>query len=238
MQAQLNANADAAVILGRVGCRRSRDSTVTYLQLAITPTRRSPRAAAPLPSRPTTTALAPRRPLSELPPRMTSSDIRSILNLPGSASQPSHPRPAAAAPPAKRQRPEGVSREVFALLGDHIPSVQAAALEAAAAAGSSLKFKEKPRMIKKAKPAEKWCVIFGRLGGKRSRSELTVASRRRSLPLAGSTAGSGQSAVSLARAFTTRSSSLIGPRPRLQQTPRVRLPRMCLHQHGRRQAAR
>jgi hypothetical protein len=109
---------------------------------------------------------------------MTSSDVRSILNLPASASHPAHPRPAAAGPPAKRQRPEGVSREVFALLGDHVPSVQAAALEAAAAAaaaGSSLKFKEKARMGKKAKPAEKWCVLAWRSGGWSPSGGLTDA---------------------------------------------------------------
>lgn len=83
---------------------------------------------------------------------MSQSDVRSILNLP-SSSQSSHIRPPTGAGPAlQRQRPEGVSREVYNLIGDNVPSLQAAVFEAAPA----LKFKEKPKTIVKRPKAEKW----------------------------------------------------------------------------------
>lgn len=85
---------------------------------------------------------------------MSQSDVRSILNLP-SSSQSSHIRPPTGAGlPLQRQRPEGVSREVYNLIGDNVPSLQAAVFDAAPA----LKFKERPKSIVKRPKAEKWYV--------------------------------------------------------------------------------
>ncbi|KAL7420807.1 swr complex subunit [Cryptotrichosporon argae] len=68
---------------------------------------------------------------------MTSQDVRSILNLPASApSGPSAPRKSAAGP----RKPDGISRELYALIGDNAPSLA----EAQKAAG--VRYRERPKM--------------------------------------------------------------------------------------------
>ncbi|KAF8524600.1 SWR1-complex protein 4 [Hysterangium stoloniferum] len=49
-------------------------------------------------------------------------DIRDILSLPGPSSIPAH---AAPKKPPKAQKPEGISRELYSLIGDHAPSLAA-----------------------------------------------------------------------------------------------------------------
>lgn len=63
--------------------------------------------------------------LPKQPPRFmaaSSADIRDILSLPGPSAT-----PAAAPPrkPPKAQKPEGISRELYSLIGDHAPSLVA-----------------------------------------------------------------------------------------------------------------
>jgi hypothetical protein len=47
-------------------------------------------------------------------------DIRDILSLPGPSSTPVAPRKV-----PKAQKPEGISRELYSLIGDHAPSLAA-----------------------------------------------------------------------------------------------------------------
>lgn len=48
-------------------------------------------------------------------------DIRDILSLPGPSNTPS----AAPRKAPKAQKPEGISRELYSLIGDHAPSLAA-----------------------------------------------------------------------------------------------------------------
>ncbi|KAH0544681.1 hypothetical protein FGG08_001186 [Glutinoglossum americanum] len=73
---------------------------------------------------------------------MTSADVRDMLDLP----QDGHPR----APPAKKQktaekRPEGITRELFALLGERAPPV---------AISDHVKYKGRPKWTHKTQPWE------------------------------------------------------------------------------------
>jgi DNA methyltransferase 1-associated protein 1 len=52
---------------------------------------------------------------------MTSKDVRDILSLPDNAV--AGPSAAQHRRPAKKDRPEGISRELFALIGDNAPSL-------------------------------------------------------------------------------------------------------------------
>jgi len=63
----------------------------------------------------------------------SSADIRSILSLPAPGNHGSNANPNAnpnAGPsqrkPAKPQKPDGISRELYSLIGDHAPSLVAA----------------------------------------------------------------------------------------------------------------
>ncbi|KAF8458897.1 hypothetical protein BGX38DRAFT_1150485 [Terfezia claveryi] len=82
---------------------------------------------------------------------MSAADVRDVLELPGH-SQADTP---ARRPPAKKQktvekRPDGITRELYALLGEHPPPVSL-----------SLKphFKERPRWLEKAKPWEQRAFV-------------------------------------------------------------------------------
>lgn len=81
---------------------------------------------------------------------MTSQDVRSILNLPqaGSSSDPSGPAPRRST--AQPRKPDGISRELYALIGNNAPSL-AEAQESIAA----VKYRDRPKL--KAKKV-KWCV--------------------------------------------------------------------------------
>lgn len=79
-------------------------------------------------------------------------DLRSIMGLP----PPSHSKTLQPSTSKKQsypqgqagnRRPEGVSREVFALMGDNAPSLQA----------FNLKFKERPKVRKR---AARWFVFL------------------------------------------------------------------------------
>lgn len=84
----------------------------------------------------------------------SAADVRSILSLP-TPSTSAGPATAAAPKPKGTRKPEGISRELFALIGPNAPSLVAAPA--------------KPRL--KAKPnlgggaAAKWCVGFARARG-------------------------------------------------------------------------
>lgn len=66
---------------------------------------------------------------------MTSGDVRSILNLAGSSSTTAPRRPANLI-----KRPEGISRELYALIGDNAPS-----LAEAQASVAAVKYRERPK---------------------------------------------------------------------------------------------
>jgi len=71
---------------------------------------------------------------------MTSQDVRSILNLPlagPSGSGSSAPRRSAAAP----RKPDGISRELYALIGDNAPS-----LAEAQASIAAVKYRDRPKL--------------------------------------------------------------------------------------------
>lgn len=79
---------------------------------------------------------------------MSSHDVRSILNLPvagpstGSSSKRSHGRV---------HKPDGISRELFALIGDNAPS-----LAEAQASMAAVKYRDRPKLKTK---KVKWCVL-------------------------------------------------------------------------------
>jgi len=80
---------------------------------------------------------------------MSSSDVRSILNLPHA------PGPSQSSQQTRKanvlKRPDGISRELYALIGDNAPS-----LADAHASISAVKYRDRP----KAKgPKAKWCVL-------------------------------------------------------------------------------
>ncbi|KAF8418502.1 hypothetical protein EV426DRAFT_618441 [Tirmania nivea] len=82
---------------------------------------------------------------------MSAADVRDVLELPG----PSQTDTSVRRPPAKKQktvekRPDGITRELYALLGEHPPPVSL-----------SLKphFKERPRWLEKAKPWEQRAFV-------------------------------------------------------------------------------
>ncbi|TYJ52625.1 SWR1-complex protein 4 [Cryptococcus floricola] len=68
---------------------------------------------------------------------MSSSDIRSILNLPQAGSSSHHPPAPKKLPQPKK--PDGISRELYALIGDNAPS-----LADAQASIAAVKYREKP----------------------------------------------------------------------------------------------
>ncbi|OCF78753.1 SWR1-complex protein 4 [Kwoniella mangroviensis CBS 8886] len=72
---------------------------------------------------------------------MSSSDVRSILNLPQAG--PSAPRRSTTANPAAK-KPDGISRELYALIGDNAPS-----LAEAQASIAAVKYREKPSLKSK-----------------------------------------------------------------------------------------
>ncbi|WWC98442.1 SWR1-complex protein 4 [Kwoniella sp. B9012] len=72
---------------------------------------------------------------------MSSSDVRSILNLPQAG--PSAPRRSTTANPAVK-KPDGISRELYALIGDNAPS-----LAEAQASIAAVKYREKPSLKSK-----------------------------------------------------------------------------------------
>jgi DNA methyltransferase 1-associated protein 1 len=69
---------------------------------------------------------------------MTSQDVRSILNLPaaGPSTAPA-PRRSAAGP----RKPDGISRELYALIGDNAPS-----LAEAQASIAAVKYRDRPKL--------------------------------------------------------------------------------------------
>lgn len=74
----------------------------------------------------------------------SASDLRSILSLPAAStsSQPASKH----RPQPQVKKPDGISRELFALIGDNAPSL-------AAAAEVGIKFKDRPKVRRK---AAKW----------------------------------------------------------------------------------
>jgi DNA methyltransferase 1-associated protein 1 len=81
---------------------------------------------------------------------MSSSDVRAILNLP-QAGQAGPSQPPRRSVPVKK--PEGISRELYALIGDNAPS-----LAEAQASLAAFKYRERPKLKSK---AVKWCVARG-----------------------------------------------------------------------------
>jgi len=67
---------------------------------------------------------------------MTSSDVRSILSLPQAGSAISAPRKIA----NLVKRPEGISRELYALIGNNAPS-----LAEAQASVAAVKYRDRPK---------------------------------------------------------------------------------------------
>lgn len=94
---------------------------------------------------------------------MSSSDVRSILNLPhaGPSSQQSRKQ--------TFKRPDGISRELYALIGDNAPSL----LDVQASV-SAVKYREKP---KTKGPAAKWQVETLGLADIRAWKMFTPAAR-------------------------------------------------------------
>lgn len=81
---------------------------------------------------------------------MTSQDVRSILNLPQAGpSAPSASSSSKRSAPQHR-KPDGISRELYALIGDNAPS-----LAEAQASIAAVKYRDRPKL--KAKKV-KWCV--------------------------------------------------------------------------------
>ncbi len=78
---------------------------------------------------------------------MTSSDVRSILNLPQAGPSPAA-QPRRSLHPVKR--PEGISRELYALIGDNAPS-----LAEAQASVAAVKYRDRPKFKTK---KVKWYV--------------------------------------------------------------------------------
>lgn len=76
---------------------------------------------------------------------MTSQDVRSILNLPAAGPSVPAPRKSAAAP----RKPDGISRELYALIGDNAPS-----LAEAQASIAAVKYRDRPKL--KAKKVKWW----------------------------------------------------------------------------------
>lgn len=78
---------------------------------------------------------------------MTSQDVRSILNLPqaGPSSAPAPKKLAKAA-----RKPDGISRELYALIGDHAPS-----LAEAQASTAAVRYRDRPKLKGK---KVKWSV--------------------------------------------------------------------------------
>ena len=78
---------------------------------------------------------------------MTSNDVRSILGLPQGGSS-------SVAGPSKKvninKRPDGISRELYALIGNNAPS-----LAEAQASVAAVKYKSRPSINRK---KVKWCV--------------------------------------------------------------------------------
>lgn len=81
---------------------------------------------------------------------MSSQDVRSILNLPqaGSSAVSSSSAPRRSTAPPKK--PDGISRELYALIGNNAPS-----LAEAQASIAAVKYRDRPKL--KAKKV-KWCV--------------------------------------------------------------------------------
>jgi len=75
---------------------------------------------------------------------MSSNDVRSIMGLAstsGASTSTSHHKGTR----VSTRKPEGISRELYALIGDNAPSLQAAQLE-----HQTLTFKERPKLKRKA----------------------------------------------------------------------------------------
>jgi DNA methyltransferase 1-associated protein 1 len=77
---------------------------------------------------------------------MSGSDVRSILSLPSSSAGPSAPRKSL----LTARKPDGISRELYNLIGDN-----ASSLSEAQAAVAAVKYKDRPKA--KAKKV-KWYV--------------------------------------------------------------------------------
>lgn len=86
-------------------------------------------------------------------PTMSAQDVRSILSLPLSAPLPTLPNSRKIPVPRK---PDGITRELYALIGDNAPS-----LADAQASLAAVKYREKPAM--KGKKVH-WCVVLERHG--------------------------------------------------------------------------
>lgn len=84
---------------------------------------------------------------------MSAQDVRSILSLPLSAPLPTLPNSRKIPVPRK---PDGITRELYALIGDNAPS-----LADAQASLAAVKYREKPAM--KGKKVH-WCVVLERHG--------------------------------------------------------------------------
>ena len=80
---------------------------------------------------------------------MSSSDVRSILNLPQSGGSAHAPAPRKSTGP---KRPDGISRELYALIGDNAPS-----LADAQASVAAVKYRERPKLKGQ---KVKWCVEY------------------------------------------------------------------------------
>ncbi|WVQ95451.1 hypothetical protein IAU59_002548 [Kwoniella sp. CBS 9459] len=72
---------------------------------------------------------------------MTSQDVRSILNLPQAGPSTSAPKKSLS---AAARKPDGISRELYALIGDNAPS-----LAEAQASLAAVKYRERPSLKKK-----------------------------------------------------------------------------------------
>jgi DNA methyltransferase 1-associated protein 1 len=68
---------------------------------------------------------------------MSSQDVRSILNLPAAGPSAPRERKSAAGP----RKPDGISRELYALIGDNAPS-----LAEAQASIAAVKYRDRPKL--------------------------------------------------------------------------------------------
>jgi hypothetical protein len=78
----------------------------------------------------------------------SAADVRSILSLPGPSSTPVQPKKSVAATSARK--PEGISRELYSLIGPSAPSL--------AAQFAKPRLKQKPNFGGGSKT--KWCVVY------------------------------------------------------------------------------
>lgn len=83
--------------------------------------------------------------------RMSAQDVRSILSLPPSAPLPT---PSSSRKVPVPRKPDGITRELYALIGDNAPS-----LADAQASLAAIKYRDKPAV--KGKKVH-WCVVFGK----------------------------------------------------------------------------